>query len=283
MKLPVTISKISLDRDWQHTSPYPPLGFVPFSEVQLGNGDSFGLYWPIGREAMEPIVVETWHDEGRVQPHFSCLGAFLDARASSDGGYVETPSLVNDPNSPRACYEAAKLLLNKPDPAAAMALLEMAIEILPEYADALSLLYPLYALAGRTEDAIKMAIRSIISPPSLGGPAGDAVHWLRSQSMSFSRQDDPIWCARYELDLVFGGAKDNTNYPILLTAIDNYLHHSEFVPACTLMQTYAELMSFETVSFQQRYSFDKTAFIAKQIELSSCLAGGRRTIQHTVD
>jgi Tetratricopeptide repeat len=278
MKLPLTISKISLDRDWQHTCAYPPLGFIPFSEAQMGNGDNFGLYWPVGREATEPIVVETLHDEGRIQPSFSSLTIFLHALSLSADKYVEIPSVLDDPRSPGACYEAAKLQLKNQTPAAAIALLETAIEILPEYTNALSLLCKLYILAGRAEDAITIAIRSIISPASFGLPTDNILHWLRTQPSQSSVVNDPIWCARDKLDLVFGGAKENPNYPILLAAIDKYILQSEFVSACTLMQSYLELISHETVSFQQRYGFDEAAFIAKQVQVSYLLAeGGRDT------
>ncbi|MGK5029675.1 hypothetical protein [Janthinobacterium sp. MDT1-19] len=57
MQLPASLAQISMDKDWRHDTPYPPLGFSPFFEGALGNGDTFGLYWPIGREAFEPIVV----------------------------------------------------------------------------------------------------------------------------------------------------------------------------------------------------------------------------------
>ena len=131
MQLPANLQLISLDKDWQHGQSYPPLGFMPFSESALGNGDSFGLYWPIGREAMEPIVVETWHDEWRIQPHFSSLAAFLKAQAQldeddEDSGYVDTPALADDPASPRAAFLAAKELIARQDSAAAIALLEAA-------------------------------------------------------------------------------------------------------------------------------------------------------------
>jgi hypothetical protein len=39
--------------------------------------------------------------------------------------------------------------------------------------------------------------------------------------------------------------------------------------AAVLMQTYAELMSAETVSFQERYQFDGRAFAAWQLEVSA--------------
>jgi hypothetical protein len=88
MQLPASLAHISAEQDWQHTTPYPPLGFTPFYEGALGNGDTFGLYWPIGREAAEPIVVETWHDEWRIQPHFSSRTAFLQAYATAEDEYV---------------------------------------------------------------------------------------------------------------------------------------------------------------------------------------------------
>ena len=50
VRLPADVKRISLDRKFAATGPYPPLGFVPFEERQLGNGDTFGLYWPIGFE-----------------------------------------------------------------------------------------------------------------------------------------------------------------------------------------------------------------------------------------
>ena len=280
MQLPANLNLISLDKDWQHGQSYPPLGFTPFSESALGNGDSFGLYWPIGREAVEPIVVETWHDEWRIQPHFSSLAAFLKAQAQldeddEDGGYIDTPTLADDPASPRASFLAAKELIAQQDSAGAIALLEAALAILPEYTDALVLLHGQYVRAGRSEDAIKVAIQAIISPPSFGGPPMKALHWLRLQTQS-GTEHDPIWRCCAQLSFNFGGSKENADYPLLATAIDTYLEQGKLRCASTLMQTYAELMSAETVSFQQRYDFDPAAFIARQIAVSAQLAEGGR-------
>lgn len=44
------------------------------------------------------------------------------------------------------------------------------------------------------------------------------------------------------------------------------------------MQTYAERMSAETVSFQQCHDFDQAAFIARQIAVSAQLADGGRDL-----
>jgi hypothetical protein len=79
MRAPAELASITLDTTRTHNSPIPPLGFILFSEGALGNGDSFGLYWPIGKEQEEPLVAETWHDEWRVAPTYSSLRHFLTA------------------------------------------------------------------------------------------------------------------------------------------------------------------------------------------------------------
>jgi tetratricopeptide (TPR) repeat protein len=275
MQPPANLAPISVEQDWQHTTAYPPLGFTPFAEGALGNGDTFGLYWPIGREAAEPIVVETWHDEWRVQPHFSSLAAFLSAYARAEDEYVATPSLAEDPASPRAAYLEAKELIAQRKPDAAIALLEAALAIVPEYTDALTLLHGQYVRAGRIDEAARVAIQAIISPPSFGGPPFKALQWLRTQPVP-DGEPDPIWRACGQLSFNFGGSKENADYPVLLAAIDTYLEQGNYLSASTLMQTYAELMSAETVSFQERYAFAPAAFIARQIAVSAQLANGSR-------
>ncbi|MED5613487.1 tetratricopeptide repeat protein [Janthinobacterium sp. P210005] len=280
MLLPAQLAHISAEQDWQHTTAYPPLGFTPFSEGALGNGDTFGLYWPIGREASEPIVVETWHDEWRLQPNFSSLAAFLRAHAAASDaedevGYVALPTLDDDPASPRAAFLAAKEHIAQRNPDAAIALLEAALALLPEYTDALALLHGQYLRAGRIDEAVKVAIQAIISPPSFGGPPLKALQWLRTQPVP-QNERDPIWRACGQLSFNFGGSKDNADYPVLLAAIDTYLAQGKHVCAATLMQTYAELMSAETVSFQERHAFEPAAFIARQIAVSALLPQGSR-------
>ena len=281
MQLPGNLDLVTLDSHWRHTSPYPPLGFIPFHEAALGNGDSFGLYWPIGRETLEPVVVETWHDEWRMVPHFSSLAAFLHALAQTeeddddDGGYVDTPTLADDPASPRASFLAAKELIAQQDGLGAIALLEAALATVPEYTDARVALHGQYVRAGRIDEAVKVAIQAIISPPSFGGPQLKALHWLRQQAMP-DAVTDPIWRHCKQLSFSFGGSKENADYPLLAAAIDTYLEQGKLRSASTLMQTYAELMSAETVSFRERYGFDQAAFIARQIAVGAQLAPGGR-------
>lgn len=59
-------------------------------------------------------------------------------------------------------------------------------------------------------------------------------------------------------------------------AIATYVEQGNYLRASTLMQTYAELMSAETISFQQRYGFEPAAFIARQIAVSARFPHGSR-------
>jgi hypothetical protein len=83
VELPKQADRITLDSAFVARHPYPPLGFLPFLENQLGNGDYFGLYWPVGRETEEPLVVEMQHDGWSMCPAFSSLDAFLASRPDS--------------------------------------------------------------------------------------------------------------------------------------------------------------------------------------------------------
>jgi hypothetical protein len=92
LKLPANFKSVTIDAD-RYDVPYPPLGFYAIAEHQLGNGDVFGLYWPIGNEDRDPIVAETYHDQWSIIPHFSSLERFLAAAGDDDDALVETPPL----------------------------------------------------------------------------------------------------------------------------------------------------------------------------------------------
>lgn len=279
MHLPVNLREISLENNWEYGSAFPPLGFTPFFDCALGNGDTFGLYWPIGRENIEPIVAETWHDSWLVQPTYSTLDTFLAAAKVAEEGYPEPPSLAEDPASPRALFQSAKEYIKNQNVDLAIQLLEKAINVLPEYTKVLSLLWAQYVRVGRTQEALSVAIQAIISPPCFGERPQKALRWLCSQKSAPSDEHDPIWRIKNQLKLAYGGVKENTDYPLLLGAINEYMSQSQFISAATLMQTYAALMSRETVSFQERYGFEPKAFAAWQIEVSSKLPHGSRHVQ----
>src|SRR5688572_25207249 len=124
MKLPSEVSKITLFAGPSEGA-YPPMGFCAFEECALGNGDYFGLYWPIGSEQQEPIIIEMRHDEGALIPAFSSLAAFLRmAQIKGFNGWVDIPSLEEDPQSPAALYRAARHAISAAIPDTAISQLE---------------------------------------------------------------------------------------------------------------------------------------------------------------
>jgi len=58
-------------------SAYPPPGYLPWNRLELGNGDTYGFYWPIGTESGPPIVATIVHDEGQLMPLASSLEAAI--------------------------------------------------------------------------------------------------------------------------------------------------------------------------------------------------------------
>ncbi|STJ22886.1 TPR-like repeats-containing protein [Escherichia coli] len=76
MKLIPRSSDISPGIDGICPGPFPPNGFTVLTDAAYGNGDCFGLYWPIGQEHKLPIVCETYHDEWRIVPAFSSIKKF---------------------------------------------------------------------------------------------------------------------------------------------------------------------------------------------------------------
>lgn len=276
--LPSDISKITLDTDDQPVG-YFPFGFIPFSEHALGNGDYFGLYWPIGCEDQEPIVAETRHDDGSVEPMFSSLAQFLDVVSDNDeDAYLDSPSYQVDPASPLAGYQEAKRLVREQEIDAATALLEAVIRRIPEYTSALGLLATQYRRQGREDDACRLAARAIVAPPSFGRPSQGLPHWLaRQDTAPEDMADDPVWLRRADLlDIPSGGTKDGGAYSALAQAIEAYIGQNRIAQALTLMQTYIEFMNSETRSFQERHAYEARQWWDRQRRLSEQLPHGPR-------
>ncbi|MFL4290230.1 hypothetical protein P9364_21430, partial [Escherichia coli] len=85
MKLIPRSSDISPGIDGICPGPFPPNGFTVLTDAAYGNGDCFGLYWPIGQEHKLPIVCETYHDEWRIVPAFSSIKKFEEWLEVNDG------------------------------------------------------------------------------------------------------------------------------------------------------------------------------------------------------
>lgn len=278
--LPVGVEHLRINRT-DVLSDYLPLGFVTFEAHQLGNGDYFGFYWPVGRENTEPLIAETQHDSGRLEPGFSSLKAFLEKTEGIDShDWIELPTFEEDPDSPRNCYRKARDLIAKKAFDPAVAQLEKAVAALPEYTEALATLAGQYLRMGRTEEACRLAVQIIISPPSFGfgGAVDNIARWFsRLDTGPVDLTEDPIWKGRAKLaSIPTGGTKDSQAYPVLREAIDTYAERGEFMKALILMQTYSDFMNSETRSFQERQGYDFATHRARQQNLSQKLPNGPR-------
>lgn len=280
LRLPPEIGSVTLDKD-DHAVSYFPIGFFPFAEYQLGNGDYFGLYWPIGQEDREPLVVETFHDEGTLQPTYSSLAHFLTLAANTEDEHPEAPTYQEDPTAPLGSYLEARRLLGEQHVEAAVELLQTIVQRLPEYTNALGLLAAQYVRLGRTDDACRTALRAIVAPPSFGQLPQNIASWLvRHQEPPMDLQDDPVWLRRAELMTIpSGGTKHGGAYSALTHAIDTYIAQDQIAQALMLMQTYSEFMNGETRSFQERHSYDFRAWRERQRVLSEQLPHGPRQIR----
>lgn len=267
MKLPDKLDRVTIYEDLDPSYPYPPSTFLPFLEHELGNGDMFGMYWPIGRESELPLVIEMWHDSWVMAPHFSSFNRFLECSTSiPPHRLIQTPSLEQDPDSPKANFAAACESLNAGDVSTCIKLLETAIATLPEYTDALSMLALQYRRLRNNDAAISTALRAIRCPPSFGRINPQLYHWFARQSATDeTTSNDPLWLTRTKLKFQFGGEKHNDDYVVLRDVINAYIADNRPVEAFTLSQTYAEYMCGETVSFRGRYDFDPTTWTKWQL------------------
>lgn len=68
---------------------YPPPGHLPWNILDVGNGDTYGYYWPIGREDGPPIVCTLMHDAWELLPVASSLAGCLRLLLVTNHGDVE--------------------------------------------------------------------------------------------------------------------------------------------------------------------------------------------------
>jgi hypothetical protein len=287
LRLPSDLSRVgALQR--VSAAPYPPRGFAAFEDHSLGNGDTFGLYWPIGMEDQAPLVSELIHDEWAMVPAFSSLTAFLRITESLDeADHAECPAFNDDESSPYACFVAAREAVANGSVDEACALLRRAVERLPEYTAALSVLSAQCLRLGMHDEACRVAVRAVRSPPSFGRGVDLSRTWSwisRQTHGPDDLADDPIWLRRTALAAApRGGSKQNDVYVALADAAEAYAARGHMSAALSLWQAYGEFMWRETVSFMERYGFTEAAHRERQRSLELRRPSGLRELALEVE
>lgn len=254
--------------------PYPPSGFLPVNDASLGNGDYYGLYWPLGRENEEPIVCDMYHDEGRIVPVFSSVRVFLAWLEANAGerGDVE----VADAESGPALFERARPCIARGDVQEAIALLQRACRAVPDMADWWLALAGQLRRSGAQEQGIEAALQAYRCNWAFGAATEPVLRFVRAGRNLASFADDPIVQRSLELDAGFGGAKENRNYGLLQECIAEYFARGEPVKALQVHHNRAFMLASETVAFQERYGFDLQVWRAEFSQLCAMHLGDAR-------
>ena len=262
MKAPSQIKALSLaGADVGTGGIYPPLGFHPVWDAELGNGDYFGLYWPYGRENCEPIVCDMLHDEWSIEVAFSSVAVFLEWLAVNDHerGDVE----VEDPGSISRRFRRAKSLLGN-EPEAAVSALREICEAFPESAKYWYTLATQLRRIGDTAGSHRAAVRAFTANWAFGMPPNGTLRLLQNARGHIG---DPLVDRSEHLSMSYGGTKENSNYEILGECIKSYLSSPSPVAGLLLNQNYGYMMLSETTSFQDRYGFDPDRWVEEHSQL----------------
>ena len=297
MKLPNRYLKINwnsnhfnlnIDKDgqpinWGRTYDYIPHGFLDARLFDIGNGDSTGFYWAIGRENDDPLLCDIYHDNWALAPVASNLEDLIkvnwyDYQHDFDGQIsqiavaldISLPDLSKDelsteqrlefnPKSPYYLVIASQKAIDGNDLKAAETNLQKAIKILPEYALAHYYLAMIYRrIPSRKLDAINSMIQTLICPITFGGVSlrRKVLYWLQSEDELNELQSNPLWVNRHKLTCYIG-EKYNNDFGIYEEAIEEYLNQGQGVNAIQLRTLVRELMGIETTAFRERYKYTK--------------------------
>ena len=209
MKLIPRSSDISPGIDGICPGPFPPNGFTVLTDAAYGNGDCFGLYWPIGQEHKLPIVCETYHDEWRIVPAFSSIKKFEEWLEVNDDDPHENGISIEDQDFAANLFRVARKCLSTGRLDDALPLLQRATEQLPEVSEYWLALAIQYRRCKKTEAAAQAALNAYLGNWAFGVPDNKVIHLLSQAADVPNFQDDPvIQCIKEQgLDLSFGGTK----------------------------------------------------------------------------
>ncbi|PPU24086.1 tetratricopeptide repeat protein [Xanthomonas arboricola] len=260
MRAPQRLHGLTLDTA-VCAGPYPPQGFWTIAEGALGNGDCFGLYWPLGCEGETPVVCEMFHDEGRMVFSHSSLDVFaqwldinhvLDEQAWDDESWDPRAHDVPDVDSPLPLIERAQLHVQAGEPSEAIELLQAACRRFPELQRAWTMLAVQHRRLGQHEAAVDAARAAILANWAFGIPDPSVLRLLRAAEAG----NDPVLAMVQQMEFAFGGAKTNPDYAAMQVCIDRCWEAGDHLAALRLTQNRCYALRGETVSFQQREGFD---------------------------
>lgn len=280
------------EKDWGGL-PYPPPGFLHWNILDIGNGDCFGYYWPIGKEDDEPIFCVTMHDSRELVPLAASLGSCLrrqwlsgwsdvdELRATADEYSVPIDDLPPresdddsteldesdfptdevlysyDPESPQLCLSAAKASIGRRDLTAATQQLTRALSRLPEYAEAWALMAQVCRQKQDLRGAAAAMMQALTAPVCFG--AADRKKLLgslqRMNDAARPEDDDPLWSRRSELTFA-EGVKEKNDFTLFEELIAAYHERGMGIRAVRLRVLAGELMGHETISFRERHHWD---------------------------
>lgn len=276
---------------------YPPIGFLPWSILEVGNGDVYGFYWPIGKDNEPPLVSTTYHDShylsifaSSIQNAIKILWLRFDFDQESDDSILcedlqELAALFKvdlsdcseinrdshigmlkvDDKSPEILLEAGKEYIAKNMLLEAEECFLRAVSIVPEYTVALFELCKLYRRLRNENKAIEYMLLTSISPISFGNITyrQQCLTWLKSIGREkFSKINDPLLSKIGELSFNFH-EKFNNDFMLYDSIIEKYFEMGEYRKAISLRILTGELMHIETTAFQERYSWSYDIFFQK--------------------
>ena len=270
-------------RDWPLLNvSYPPLGYLPWRVLEVGNGDTYGYYWPVGYEDRDPLVCTTEHDVFRVVPIASDLGGCLRllkatrsaiasevrevarefevslSQVRSSATISPDPSLATlDPHSPELLLAQGREAMRVGDLTLCEHCAREALAMLPEYGSALELLSQLYRRQRRLDDTAQALLDMICAPLCFGRGYEARLKSLRALQRlpdELVSDDDVLWRQRRSLTFRTG-VKANDDFLLYEEAIAAYLSAGHARRAVWLRMLVGELLALESVSFQERYGW----------------------------
>lgn len=282
MKLIATQTPFTINNTELTSGPYPPCGFLPLPETDLGNGDCFGLYWPLGYENQAPVVCELYHDEWLIKPAFSNAVKLSEWLKLNDYDPYENQLTIDDTDFSVTHFEQGKNYRSSGDTDNALHHIRAACRTFPEVSEYWLTLASLCMQTSDQTGASVAALNGFLANWAFGVPHDKIIYFLKMAVNSEIFQTDPVVqrVAAGELTLHFGGVKENNNYRAMTACINDYLKLNKPLNALRLLQNYAFVMSSETTAFQARYHFSLGEWQTQFSELCLTHTGdNRRDIQ----